>query len=173
MILNDYLHTAIRPNLLECINISYDRSTGAKVVYKPGDAMYIDLKVIRRFNDNPIQVVLNSASGDAETRIEPRSGRQNTKTAVLWSFVGYRDFELDVDAYGLSAMWFVNFECVGANWVQAHRIGTELLDLLNRHKCLVSIFSRYDEPLDPDSQAGQYRSHNVSVTMPGLVQYEP
>ena len=133
----------------------------------PGERDGFEFPLIQRLNDNLV------ITGPGAATVSSRVARADTRLAVLWSRIGYRDFCLDLDAEGLEGMWFVNFECVSESYMLSESIADELLRLLGRDGALATIYSRYDEPLDIDSlsglESGAYESHNVSVTMPGNV----
>ena len=133
----------------------------------PTERVNFEFPLIQRLNDN-----LVVSAGGAPV-VSSRASRVDTRLAVLWSRIGYRDFCLDIDVAGLEGMWFVNFECVSESYQLSESIADALLGVLQRDGALATIYSRYDEPLDSDSLAGldgaPYESHNVSVTMPGNV----
>ena len=81
-------------------------------VIQPNSPDYIHVPVIQRFNEDPISIILNNATGEVTT-VQHREPGSPEQAGILWSIIGTRDYCMDIDAYGLTDTWFVNLECVG------------------------------------------------------------
>ena len=136
--------------------------------YQQDDEDYIPCPVIQRFNEDSISIILNNATGEVSTVLG--SGAVNAEQAgILWSIVGTRDYCMDIDAYGLTDTWFVNLECVGNTIKRAHAIADEVLSVLVEDGAIMQLLTRFDEPIDSDQAGRKYRSHNVTVSVNGVI----
>ena len=132
------------------------------------DLGYISAPVIQRFNEDPVSIIFDNATGKVTTVVthEPSNPEQ---AGILWSIVGTRDYCMDIDAYGLTDTWFVNLECVGNTIERAHAIADEVLSVLVNKGAILQLLTRFDEPIDSDQAARKYRSHNVTVSLNGVI----
>ena len=142
-----------------------------------GQRMGIDPPLAaKRFNDVQVKTkVIQEFMRGTDDLVRERTeitdtGVNPTEQAVgvLWSFVGERDYSMDIDVRGAVNTWFVNFECVGNNFQQATAIADTILEVMVEHGSIVQMYSRYDEPFDPDQEARGYRSHNIACAMNGM-----
>ena len=132
------------------------------------DPNYIFVPVIQRFNEDPVSQILDNATGKVE--VKARSEPRNLEEAcILWSIIGTRDYCMDVDAYGLTDTWFVNLECVGNTIERSYAMADEVLSVLVNKGAILQILRRFDEPIDSDQAGRKYRSHNVTVSVNGVI----
>ena len=135
-----------------------------------GNPDYIHVPVIQRFNEDPISIILDNATGEVTT-VQHREPGSPEQAGILWSIIGTRDYCMDIDAYGLTDTWFVNLECVAKTIVAAHSIADEALSVLVDDGAILQLLTRFDEPIDSDqAKRGEgYRSHNATVSLNGVI----
>ena len=140
-------------------------------VIQPNSLDYIHVPVIQRFNEDPISIILNNATGEVTT-VQHREPGSPEQAGILWSIIGTRDYCMDIDAYGLTDTWFVNLECVAKTILAAHSIADEALSVLVDDGAILQLLTRFDEPIDSDQATrGElgYRSHNATVSLNGVI----
>ena len=131
---------------------------------------YIFVPVIQRFNEDPVSIIFDTATGKVTTVVTHKPSDPGAERAgILWSIVGTRDYCMDIDAYGLTDTWFVNLECVGNTIERAHAIADEVLSVLVNKGAILQLLTRFDEPIDSDQAGRKYRSHNVTVSVNGVI----
>ena len=136
--------------------------------YQQDDEGYIPCPVIQRFNEDSISIILNNATGEVITVLGSEAVNAE-QAGILWSIVGTRDYCMDIDAYGLTDTWFVSLECVGNTIKRAHAIADEVLSVLVEDGAIMQLLTRFDEPIDSDQAGRKYRSHNVTVSLNGVI----
>ena len=142
------------------------------VGYTKGNTGYIPCPIIQRFNEDPVSIIFDNATGKVTTVVTHEPSDPGAEQAgILWSIVGTRDYCMDIDAYGLTDTWFVNLECVGNTIERAHAIADETLAVLVNDGAILQIFTRFDEPIDSDqaTRGEGYRSHNLTVSLNGVI----
>ena len=133
-----------------------------------GHDKFIPCPVIQRFNEDSISTIINNETGQVSTHIESRASDAE-QAGILWSIIGTRDYAMDIDAYGLTDTWLVNLECVGNTILRAFAIADEVLSVLVKDGAIMQLLTRYDEPIDSDQAGRNYRSHNLTVSMNGVI----
>ena len=136
--------------------------------YHPQQYGYIPVPVIQRFNEDPISIILNNETDQVGT-VQHREPGSPEEAGILWSIIGTRDYAMDIDAYGLTDTWLVNLECVGNTIHRAFAIADEVLSVLVKDGAIMQLLTRYDEPIDSDQAGREYRSHNLTVSMSGVI----
>ena len=140
--------------------------------FHPLQAGYIPCPVIQRFNEDPISIIFDNETGNVTTVLHREPGASATSAGILWSIAGTRDYAMDIDPLGLTDAWFVNLECVGNTINRAFAIADEVLSVLVSDGAISQLLTRYDEPIDTDqaTRGEGYRSHNLTVSVNGLIQ---
>ena len=164
MRVNEYFsyEGSFQKSIERSINNVYSINMGVNTVYSEGDVGYKYCPVIQRFDEAPVSIGV----GNPVLHSEPVNPE---KTSVLWSIVGTSCDCMDIDVYGLTDTWFVNLECVGESIEVAREIANEALVVLIKDEAILQIFTRFDEPIDTGQAGLDYRSHNLTISMNGVI----